>query len=54
MFGFGKITGIDLPGETTGIVYGDRMTTIDAACNSFGQTINVNIDADDGGILFDY
>lgn len=43
LFGFGKITRIDLPGETTGIVYGDRMTTIDAACNSFGQTINVNM-----------
>ena len=43
LFGFGKITGIDLPGETTGIVYGDLMTTIDAACNSFGQTINVNM-----------
>ena len=43
LFGFGKITGIDLPGETTSIVYGDRMTTIDAACNSFGQTINVNM-----------
>ena len=43
LFGFGKITGIDLPSETTGIVYGDRMTTIDAACNSFGQTINVNM-----------
>jgi stage V sporulation protein D (sporulation-specific penicillin-binding protein) len=43
LFGFGKITGIDLPGETTGIVYGDHMTTIDAACNSFGQTINVNM-----------
>ena len=43
LFGFGKTTGIDLPGETTGIVYGDRMTTIDAACNSFGQTINVNM-----------
>lgn len=43
LFGFGKTTGIDLPGETTGIVYGDCMTTIDAACNSFGQTINVNM-----------
>lgn len=43
LFGFGKTTGIDLPGETTGIVYGERMTTIDAACNSFGQTINVNM-----------
>ena len=41
LFGFGKTTGIDLPGETTGIVYGDRMTTIDAACNSFGQTVNM-------------
>ena len=43
LFGFGKTTGIDLPGETTGIVYGNKMTTIDAACNSFGQTINVNM-----------
>ncbi len=43
LFGFGKTTEIDLPGETTGIVYGDKMTTIDAACNSFGQTINVNM-----------
>lgn len=43
LFGFGQITGIDLPGETTGIVYGDKMTTIDVACNSFGQTINVNM-----------
>ena len=43
LFGFGQTTGIDLPGETTGIVYGDKMTTIDAASNSFGQTINVNM-----------
>lgn len=43
LFGFGQTTGIDIPGETTGIVYGDKMTTIDAACNSFGQTINVNM-----------
>ena len=43
LFGFGQTTGIDLPGETTGIVYGDKMTTIDAACNSFRQTINVNM-----------
>ena len=43
LFGFGQTTGIDLPGETTGIVYGDKMTTIDAACNSFGQTINVKM-----------
>ena len=44
LFGFGARTGIDLPGETTGITYTeDNMTTIDAACNSFGQTINVNM-----------
>lgn len=44
MFGFGARTGIDLPGETTGITYNENnMTTIDAACNSFGQTINVNM-----------
>ena len=40
LFGFGKITGIDLPGEASceGLLY-----TADAACNSFGQTINVNM-----------
>ena len=53
-FGFGKTTGIDLPGETMGIVYGNKMTTINAACNSFGQTINVNMNADDVSLLFYY
>lgn len=43
LFGFGSVTGIDLPGETTGITKGSSMQTIDAACNSFGQTINVNM-----------
>ena len=43
-FGFGSLTGIDLPGETEGIARdASAMTTIDAACNSFGQTINVNM-----------
>lgn len=44
MFGFGSLTGIDLPGETAGITYSeDTITTIDAATNSFGQNINVNM-----------
>lgn len=44
MFGFGAKTGIDLPGEATGIMYDeDKITTIDAATNSFGQNINVNM-----------
>ncbi|SDN15611.1 peptidoglycan D,D-transpeptidase FtsI family protein [Lachnospira pectinoschiza] len=44
MFGFGSLTGIDLPGETSGITYSaDSMTVIDAATNSFGQNINVNM-----------
>ncbi len=44
MFGFGAKTGIDLPGEASGITYNENnMTTIDAACNSFGQNINVNM-----------
>ncbi len=44
VFGFGSLTGVDLPGETGGIIYpADKMTVIDAATNSFGQNINVNM-----------
>lgn len=44
MFGFGSATGIDLPGETDGILYPlDQIAEIDAACNSFGQNLNVNM-----------
>ena len=42
-FGFGKKTGIDLPGEayTASLVYTkDNMTKIDLATNSFGQNYN--------------
>ena len=38
-FGFGKQTGIDLPGETTGIVMpNDRIGPVELATISFGQT----------------
>uniref|UniRef100_UPI003FEE8657 peptidoglycan D,D-transpeptidase FtsI family protein n=1 Tax=Lachnospira sp. TaxID=2049031 RepID=UPI003FEE8657 len=43
LFGFGNRTGIDLPGEEAGLTIGEKMTVIDAACNSFGQNINVNM-----------
>lgn len=44
LFGYGRLTGIDLPGETTGITYKEsNYQVIDAACNSFGQNINVNM-----------
>ena len=38
-FGFGKATGIDLPGETTGIVMpNDKIGPVELATISFGQT----------------
>ena len=44
IFGFGRQTGIDLPGETAGLVYdADSMGTVDLATNSFGQNFNVNM-----------
>lgn len=44
MFGFGSATGIDLPGEAEGILHPlDTLTDLDAACNSFGQNLNVNM-----------
>ena len=41
--GFGSKTGIDLPGEEAGLIKGSDMTVLDAACNSFGQNLNVNM-----------
>ena len=43
MFGFGSKTGIDLPGEEAGITKSENMSVTDAATNSFGQNINVNM-----------
>lgn len=43
VFGFGKKTGIDLPGEalTSGLLFNEKnMKTIDLATNSFGQNFN--------------
>ena len=43
IFGFGKKTGIDLPGEarTDGLLFSsEKMQTIDLATNSFGQNFN--------------
>ena len=38
LFGFGRLTGIDLPGEASGILYTeDKMSSVDLATNAFGQ-----------------
>ena len=43
-FGFGRQTGVDLPGETAGIVYtAENMGVTDLATNGFGQNFNVNM-----------
>ena len=39
-FGFGTKTGIDLPNETRGLVYGTDMGSSTLATNSFGQNFN--------------
>lgn len=41
--GFGSKTGIDLPGEEAGLTQSSDMTALDAATNSFGQNLNVNM-----------
>lgn len=42
-FGFGKVSGIDLPGEARGIIKGTKdITTTDLATISFGQTNTAN------------
>lgn len=41
-FGFGELTGIDLPGEETGILHRyEGVGPVELATNSFGQTFNV-------------
>lgn len=42
-FGFGAKTGIDLPGETRGLVYDEEMGKSTLATNSFGQNFTVNM-----------
>lgn len=45
-FGFGSLTGIDLPGEMScsGLLYSaDNMSVLDLATNSFGQNFNVTM-----------
>lgn len=43
-FGFGMKTGIDLPGETKGVLFEEEaMGQTDLACNSFGQNFNVSM-----------
>lgn len=42
-FGFGAKTGIDLPGETRGLVYDKNMGASTLATNSFGQNFTVNM-----------
>lgn len=44
IFGIGKKTGIDLPGEASGMFYSlDTMGATDMATNSFGQNFNVTM-----------
>ncbi len=44
IFGFGQETGIDLPGEATGILYNpDDIDPATLATNSFGQNFNVTM-----------
>jgi len=43
LFGFGKQTNVDLPGESPGLVYSENMGVTDLATNSFGQNYNVTM-----------
>ena len=44
IFGFGQETGIDLPGEATGLLYDrESMDSSSLATNSFGQNFNVTM-----------
>ncbi len=44
IFGFGKQTSVDLPGENGGLLYpADKMGPVDLATNSFGQNFTVNM-----------
>lgn len=43
MFGLGQKTNVDLPGETSGLLYTDSMSEIDLVTNAFGQNYTVNM-----------
>ncbi|MBQ4529478.1 MAG: peptidoglycan glycosyltransferase [Lachnospiraceae bacterium] len=44
IFNIGYKTGVDLPGEESGLIYtAENMGPTDLACNSFGQNFNVNM-----------
>lgn len=44
LFGFGELTGIDLPGEAQGILYNpEKMDAASLATNAFGQNFNVTM-----------
>jgi stage V sporulation protein D (sporulation-specific penicillin-binding protein) len=44
IFGIGKKTGIDLPGEESGLIHSfDNMGPVDLATNTFGQNFNVTM-----------
>ena len=43
-FGFGSLTGIDIPGETKGIIWKeDKLNVTELATSSFGQSFNVSM-----------
>ncbi|MBQ3600756.1 MAG: peptidoglycan glycosyltransferase [Lachnospiraceae bacterium] len=44
VFNMGRKTGIDLPGETTGVIHPlDKLNATELATSSFGQSFNVNM-----------
>ena len=44
LFGFGEYTGLDLPGNASGILYSaEKMGSVDLATNSFGQNFNATM-----------
>ncbi len=44
LYGFGQRTGIDLPGETSGLIHSlDKLNTVELATSSFGQTQTVTM-----------
>ena len=44
IFNFGKYTGVDIPGEASGLLYNlDSMGDVDLATNTFGQNFNVTM-----------
>ena len=44
IFGFGEYTGLDLPGNASGILYSaENMGSVDLATNSFGQNFTVTM-----------